>query len=325
LCPDTINPDTISIDTSFSFSYFYARTNFRLKRRSLTSMSHTLKLKLTDEFPRNFIIRHPLYGALLTAIFITVFAILYKPLGSHASRNMGYALTMAVYALISAASLYVLVNLLNRIKPFSETVRWSLLKEFMSIFLLLTGMGVVIYFAAFFIEEPADRWNFSTFFDSLKNAYLIGILPFLFFTVLSYIRHTAPEIKAHHDSGKHTAPETEELVQISSQLKKESLGFYPGQFIYAESESNYVNFYLQVGDKVQKKVIRNSITDVEKQLAHLPYLVRTHRAFIVNLGKISSRKGNSLGYRLKLTGVDVEIPVSRNKTHHFSKLFSQQG
>jgi hypothetical protein len=278
-----------------------------------------------DEFPRNFIIRHPLYGALLTAIFITFFALLYKPLGSHASRYLGYSLTMAVYAVISAASLYGLVNLLKRMKPFSETASWSLLKELLAIFLLLTGMGTVIYFAAFFIEEPADRWNFSTFFDSLKNAYLIGILPFFFFTVVSYLRQTAPEVKAHHDPGANTARETEELVQITSQLKKESLGFYPGQLIYAESESNYVNFYLQVGDKVQKKVIRNSITDVEKQLAHLPFLVRTHRAFIVNLGKINSRKGNSLGYRLKLSGVDVEIPVSRNKTHHFSKLFSQQG
>jgi DNA-binding LytR/AlgR family response regulator len=286
-------------------------------------MIHTLKSRLTDNFPQNFIIRRPLYGALLTALFIIFFALLYKPLGSHASRYLSYSLTMAVYALISAAALYGLITVLKLAQPFSTSSGWSLLKELLAILLLLTGIGVVIYFAAFFIEEPADRWNFSTFFDSLKNAFLVGILPFLFFTAVSYLRHNAPEVKARHDSGEHAATDTEKQVRITSQLKKESLVFYPGQLIYAESESNYVNFYLQVGDKVQKKVIRNSITDVEKQLAHLPYVVRTHRAFIVNLGKISSRKGNSLGYRLKLAGVDTEIPVSRNKTHHFSKLFSQ--
>jgi hypothetical protein len=288
-------------------------------------MNQPLKLKLTDHFPQNFIIRHPLYGALLTAVFITSFALLYKPLGSHASRYMGYALTMVVYALISAASLYGLIHLLKRVKLFSDSASWSLLKEFLAIFLLLTALGMVIYFTAFIIEEPADRWNLSTFLDSLKNAFLIGILPFMFFTVVNYLRHTAPEVKAHHNPGLDLAPVKEELVQITSQLKKESLGFYPSQLIYAESESNYVNFYLQVGDKVQKKVIRNSITDVENQLAHLPFIVRTHRAFIVNIGKITSRKGNSLGYRLKLFGVDVEIPVSRNKTHHFSKLFIRHG
>ena len=284
-----------------------------------------MKLKLTDHFPQNFIIRHPFYGALLTALFITFFALLYKPLGSHASRYLGYALTMVVYALISAASLYGLIHLLKRIRLFSDSAGWSLLKEFLAIFLLLTSLGMVIYFAAFIIEEPADRWNFSTFFDSLKNAFLIGILPLMFFSVVSYLRQTAPEVKAYHEAGQDIAPVKEELVQITSQLKKESLGFYPSQMIYAESESNYVNFYLQAGDKVQKKVIRNSITDVEKQLAHIPFLVRTHRAFIVNLDKITLRKGNSLGYRLKLSGVDVEIPVSRNKTHHFSKLFIRHG
>lgn len=284
-----------------------------------------MKLRLTDHFPQNFIIRHPLFGAMLTAVFITLFTLLYKPLGFNPSRYMGYAPTMAVYALITAASLYGLIYLLRRMKPFSETARWSVLKELLAIILLLTGTGIVIYLAAFIIEEPANRWNFSTFFDSLKNAFLIGILPFLFFSVAGYVRYTAHEVKASHYSGENAATETEEQVMITSQLKKESLGFYPSQLIYAESESNYVNFYLQAGDKVQKKVIRNSITDVEKQLAHIPFLVRTHRAFIVNLDKITSRKGNSLGYRLKLSGVDVEIPVSRNKTHHFRKLFAQHG
>jgi DNA-binding LytR/AlgR family response regulator len=118
-------------------------------------------------------------------------------------------------------------------------------------------------------------------------------------------------------------PENEELLRISSQLKKESLSFYPSQFIYAESESNYVNFYLQADEKVQKKVIRNSITDVEQQLSHIPYLVRTHRAFIVNLKKIKSKKGNSLGYRVRLQGTDSEIPVSRNNSRTFSQLFKQ--
>ncbi|MCA1759582.1 MAG: LytTR family transcriptional regulator, partial [Bacteroidales bacterium] len=146
--------------------------------------------------------------------------------------------------------------------------------------------------------------------------------PFLFFTTLNYLHWISPEVM--YDSAvSGSTSESEELLQISSQLKKESLSFYPSQLIYAESESNYVNFYLLSGDKVQKKVIRNSITDVEQQLAHIPFFARTHRAFIVNLKKIKSKKGNSLGYRLRLQGTDAEIPVSRNNTRNFSQLFRQ--
>ncbi|HDR51577.1 MAG TPA: LytTR family transcriptional regulator, partial [Mariniphaga anaerophila] len=54
-----------------------------------------------------------------------------------------------------------------------------------------------------------------------------------------------------------------------------------------------------------------------------PFFVRTHRAFIINLKKIKSKKGNSLGYRLRLQGTDSEIPVSRNNTRNFSQLLKQ--
>jgi DNA-binding LytR/AlgR family response regulator len=64
---------------------------------------------------------------------------------------------------------------------------------------------------------------------------------------------------------------------------------------------------------------------VEQQLAQIPFFVRTHRAFIVNLKKIKSKKGNSLGFRLRLRGTDSEIPVSRNNTRNFSELMKQFG
>jgi hypothetical protein len=278
---------------------------------------------ISEKFPQNFIIKRPLYGALLIAGFTLVFALLYKPLGSHASRFLGYEATMAVYAIISGASLFGWINLLVRITFFSNKAKWTFAKELLAIVILLFAMGVVIYFAAFILEEPANRWNFPTFFDSVKNAFLIGIIPFLFFTALNYLYWISPEEKYTASSDSGSASAVEKLIQISSQLKKESLSFYPGQLIYAESDSNYVNFYLISSDKVQKKVIRNSITDVEQQLSHIPYLVRTHRAFIVNLKKIKSKKGNSLGYRLRLQGTDAEIPVSRNNTRHFSQLFRQ--
>jgi hypothetical protein len=282
-----------------------------------------LKKLISSKFPQNFIIKRPLYGAMLIAGFTLVFALLYKPLGSHAGRFLSYEATMAAYAFISGISLFVFINLLNRLNWFSKQDEWTILKELLAILILLFAMGVVIYFAAFLLEEPASRWNFATFFDSVKNAFLIGIIPFLFFTALNYLHWISPEVKYNSSSSK--SSETEELIQINSQLKKESLSFYPSQFIYAESDSNYVNFYLISGDKVQKKVIRNSITDVEQQLAQIPFVVRTHRAFIVNLKKIKSKKGNSLGFRLRLRGTDSEIPVSRNNTRNFSELMKQFG
>ena len=38
------------------------------------------------------------------------------------------------------------------------------------------------------MEEPGGRWNLATFFNSCISAFLIGIVPFLFFTATNY-RH----------------------------------------------------------------------------------------------------------------------------------------
>jgi DNA-binding LytR/AlgR family response regulator len=115
----------------------------------------------------------------------------------------------------------------------------------------------------------------------------------------------------------------EELIRIGSQLKKEELTFFPGQLIYAEADGNYIVFHLNIEDQIKKKIIRNSISNIEQQLSAIPFFFRTHRAYIVNLKKVCAQKGNTLGYRLKLSGTDIEIPVSRQKTRDFDLILER--
>jgi DNA-binding LytR/AlgR family response regulator len=116
----------------------------------------------------------------------------------------------------------------------------------------------------------------------------------------------------------------EELIHIESKLKKEELSFFPSQFIYAESDGNYVTFHLDIQGKTREVMIRNSISNIEQQLSGLPFCIRTHRAFIINTGKVTSRRGNTLGYRLKLAGADEEIPVSRQNIKSFDDLLKHK-
>ena len=192
--------------------------------------------------------------------------------------------------------------------------------------MLLFGFGMAVYFAAFIIEEPADRWNFSTFFDSFSKASLVVVIPLAFFTLINVRYWYATDqiwIAPANSATEPISRPSEKEIRITSQLKKEELRFFPSEFIYAESEGNYVNFFLLKNEKLKKEVIRNSITNIEEQLTKIPHIVRTHRAFIVNLKKISVKKGNALGYDLKLANIENEIPVSRNKVKEFNHLFEQ--
>jgi DNA-binding LytR/AlgR family response regulator len=172
------------------------------------------------------------------------------------------------------------------------------------------------------MENPGSRWNISTFLDSFFRSIMVGIIPVLFPSLLNIRYAFTPEtFQEYKIKGQGIGKEkSEELIYIQSKAKKEELSFYPSQFIYAESEGNYVVFHLIRQEKVVEVVIRNSISEIELQLAEIPYFMRIHRAFIVNLENVSSKKGNSLGYQLKLKGNNIVVPVSRQNTQKFDQL-----
>ena len=286
-------------------------------------MNRLIHKWFTIKYPQNYIIKNPVQGALLITVFCFGFINLYKPLGFHASRALSYEATMVLYSLIIGFSIFLFVNILKSSRFFSTNKEWILIKELLSILFVLTGLGITIYFMGFFIEPPVDRWNFPTFLNSCGYSFLLGIIPFTFFSAINY-RYLFPQYEdeyiPHVNQGS-LPPEN--LIQISSQLKKEELKFYPSEFLYAESDSNYVVFYLIRDELIKKEVIRNSINNVEQQLSKIPYFLRIHRAFIVNLKKVRSKHGNTLGYQIKLSGIDSKIPVSRSNTTNFNKLFAE--
>lgn len=277
---------------------------------------------LRKSYPQNLIIRKPLVGALILFVFTFLFIITYKPLDAHASVAESMNLTMALYALVSALAMLVMISVLKKADYFSREEDWTVLKEVLSIILLLFGLGLVIYFAAFIIEPPAQRWTWSTFFDSVKSAFLVGIIPFTLFSAINYpyLFHISTDLERPKEQKTKEQPE-EERLRISSQLKKESLSFFPSQFIFAESDGNYVVFHLSESGTTRSVTIRNTISNVSQQLEHVSQIIRCHRAFLVNLDRIVEKTGNASGYKLKLDGSEKEIPVSRQNIPAFDKLF----
>jgi membrane protease YdiL (CAAX protease family) len=296
-----------------------------IPRKMFYKMNEVLK-QIKEQFgkryPQNFLIRKPVIGTLVFFIIVFGFVVIYRPLQIHGARSFSFDFTMLLYSLITSVSVFILLAILNRIHFFSKNEVWTFSKELLLDVIILVGIGIAAYFAGFIVEEPVPRWNFPTFFDSLWSAVLLGLIPVLFFTVLN-IRHLfTPETSHDYEprDDRSESKNAEELIHIISKAKKEELDFYPSQFIYAESQGNYVVFHLVVDDKPSKVMIRNSISNIEQQLCVIPYIMRIHRAFIVNLNKVTSKSGNALGYRLKLAGSNNIIPVSRQNTGKFDQM-----
>jgi hypothetical protein len=282
---------------------------------------------LNYNYPQNYILRYPFTGTLIIAIFTFGFTSLYRPFNVHPTRVLSFETTMAFYSFLSGIIIYLAVKTMKAVKYFSDEKEWTIFKETLSILTILFVLGLAIYFLGFLIEtEPAvNRWKIPTFLNSLGSAFLIGIIPLLFFSAINY-RYLFTPVVSYNEINTKDSPEKlppEELIRITSQLKKEDLSFYPSEFLYAESDGNYVIFYLFRNNMVKSEIIRNSINSIEQQLSHIPYYFRTHRAFIVNLTKVRSKQGNTLGYIIKLNGTDIKLPVSRNNTGNFNRLFAE--
>ena len=279
---------------------------------------------VTGKFPQNFFIKHPFVGSIISALFAFLFTMVYDPLDFHGTRIYTYPQLMALYCLTGGFSGFVFIKLIKLIPYFKNEQEWMFIKEFMAMIFILLGIGLGIFIIQYFIDPHIPQWTFSNLLSSVKNAYLIASLPLLFSLIIN-ISH-----KTHHGSVRQkmslpTAVEVaREKIQIESKLKKETLEFYPGQFLYAESDGNYVVFYLKQENEIRKKVIRNSISEVENQLSGQSHFFRTHRSFIVNLEKITGKEGNASGYRLYLEGLSTEIPVSRQNVTRFDKLFPRK-
>jgi len=254
---------------------------------------------------------------LALAFFCFALLMIYKPVSNEGFSNLPYVQTMVAYCFSAGLATYISIRLFKKINWFSSQKKWNLAKEVLFIVSIMVVLGIVIYLLAFWLEPPSDRWNLVTFFDSFKYAFFTGIVPFAFSTAINYQSLFTTKITVIADSDEKMP--LEKKIQIRSKLKKEELTFYPSQFIYAESDGNYVVFYLLENEEVTKKMMRNTMGELERQLSDFPEFFRTHRAFMVNLKMVTQKKGNSSGYQLKLNHTNFEVLVSRQNTRAFDE------
>lgn len=271
-------------------------------------------------YPQNYLLRRPLAGALATGLFCFLFMVVYKPIQTHASFNLSYVQTMGLYSLVAASAMYFIVRGIKGIVFFADHKQWNLFKEFVAGFFVLLGMGLVVYLLGFVIEPPAPRWNIGTLVNSCLGVFLVGVIPFAFSMAINhhfFIPSDSKGLQNQLEPVDEKGHSLGEIIAIQSKNLKSHFILDPCSLVYAEAEGNYVLFFYLERGELRKVVVRNSMANVEAQLSEVSYLLRVHRAYIVNLARVKYKHGNSLGYRLKIDGIHFEIPVSRQKTTEF--------
>lgn len=263
------------------------------------------------KYPQNYLIKNPLAAALILVLFYLISTAFFDPSMGTLSFRFSFSESMAIMSVSAALAALIFIWIVKSFSYFSNTEKWTFGKEILADLIIIAGILASLYIVYRIFNILIFKWFL-----------IIMMIPFVFFTLVNIrFLFLGSSIKLKSRAKKKIGEG--ELVVIRHRRKKEEISFYPSQFIFAEAHGNYVKMHLTEEGKRVEKIIRNSLSNLEKQLSVIPSVLRTHRAYLVNLKKVISKHGNATGYRLRLKDVEEDIPVSRYHTAIFDRVYEQ--
>jgi len=117
-------------------------------------------------------------------------------------------------------------------------------------------------------------------------------------------------LKLEHDLAKAKQKVLDPIV-LQSDSKNDSIQLNPDDIMLIRSADNYVEVFYRRDEKTERKLLRNTLKNIQNDLSNMPDFIRCHRTCIVNTSYILNLTNSYKGHRLTLLDMEEEIPVSR--------------
>ena len=227
------------------------------------------------------------------------------------------------FTAISAICSVIVVYLFPRLfKQFFQKGEWTRGKYFVFAFILALMIGIVNALYDYIISTRVfyrETSYFNCLYNNLLTAFLIGVAP----TVFGYFWMKKQELHSRLQEKEEQNQKLLSRIQAKGDLSpngerckemitlagnsKDSLTLFPHELFYIESSANYVQVYYKADGQILQKALRSTLQQMAESLSGYPFLVRCHRAFIVNTHQIDRIKGT----KVWLKSVEVPLPISK--------------
>lgn len=297
---------------------------------------------LQQPYPQDESLRRDLAATVLAGLFVFGFLWLFQPFGIgnwHHPRKVWY---LAGYGLVTLAAMGFDLILVKRLFPrFFAEPHWTVGKTIgWTLFILMTvTVGNNLYASALGFGESGRGFSL---YESLLTTFSVGIFPSVLIPLGNYVYHlrkytaavTMPQggfragspfandppgndslenIRAGNSIPENSIlgnPQTPALVELVAENGRDRLSVPLPDLLFIESSDNYSTVFFIRNGKPAKELIRGSLSRWQTQIA-APEVVRCHRSYIVNTGRIRAVSGNAQGYKLHLHGCETPVPVAR--------------
>ncbi len=255
-------------------------------------------------------------------LFVGFFLLIFQPFGLGEWQTEAKWLKILGFGFITFVLTTIHFTLWATLFPrfFSEQ-RWTVGRSiwFILLNILLIAVGNFLYIGAL-LNLPFEWVNLGWM---VIVTLAVGVFPSAGTVLLGYIRR----LREYRDSAATLQPRSlptqnqplpipnatadSPPLTLLADNEKDTLTLSPTNLLFIESSDNYCTVYYLHNGKLQKPLLRSSLSRMETQLANHPRLVRCHRSFVVNLDKVERVTGNAQGYKLHLLNGELEVPVAR--------------
>lgn len=235
--------------------------------------------------------------SLLHGIFVIIFLNIFKPFKLDLLKEhlFGYTILIGVLAFIIP---FLLLILLEKIKFKNWSIYSCIILTF---FFSIIYSYILWYFSGIYKDfYGLIKLSFLLFYKYTSSLNIISII-FILIVNDKLIRRKKNKINSIK----------EDKITIYSKNKKENLTINIDKLIYITIDGNYASFFIDTTNGVKELILRNTLSNILKQIKNYPFIVRCHKSYIINSLFYDKIKGNARGYFLKSKIIETKIPVSR--------------
>ena len=149
---------------------------------------------------------------------------------------------------------------------------------------------------------------------SLKYTLMSIWLPYSFAILIVYYKNQRAEIESLKSNAN--KPIEKRLIIFKDENGKIKFSVLAKDLLLLESTDNYVSVFYILENKVQRKLLRNTLKNMEEMLKE-NNILRCHRSFMVNPANVNFMQKEGKKLNLKLNHFDKPVPVSEKYSSPF--------
>ena len=237
---------------------------------------------------------------LASSIIVPLFLIIFEPFEIarwQCDLKMPLLAGLAVPILLSGALNFYLIARLFPI--FFNEDGWSIWREILwSIWNITTIILATIFYWKWMPLCPVESIDWGR---TVTNILLISIFPIsgcIYFNYSWALKRKLRKAQILNEKlGSKIALYESRILTLIGENQKEVIKIETDSLILIQSYDNYSKIVMEDQGQLKTEIIRSSLKNLASQIK-LPFILRCHRSFIVNLAKIKEVKGNARDYRM---------------------------